>query len=385
MAIITTILGTDVISTSRTTINTNFTNLNTDKIETSYLDTDTSLAANSDTKLATQKAVKTYIDTSGGANASETVRGIVEEATDAEVTAGTATGGTGAKLFVTPAKLATRIPNLSIATTQLTGLVPIASLPVPAFQQLVSLQDAIVAGLYGATSNQDGSVLVLLTSIANELFRLERDSLTGLYLVTHNVLMTGGPHLASITILGSYVYLFDDGGAGNTVNSYRYNLADLTSETAMTVPSLDTSGANFNTTCWNDGTFVYVLQNKASTVVNKWSVSGTTFTAVSTSTAGTGVQASATGNGNMYDGTNVYYGISFSSGTINIRKFTTPDGATTTNTTKLLSGLSTDPTQTGAILINLGSGRMYVGRLENISDAAAIVGNPISLYPITKP
>lgn len=105
MSTITTIAGSDNISTSDTVINTNFTNLNTDKIETSYLDTDTSLAANSDVKIATQKAVKTYIDTSGGANASETVRGIVEEATDAEVAAGTATGGTGAKLFITPAKL----------------------------------------------------------------------------------------------------------------------------------------------------------------------------------------------------------------------------------------------------------------------------------------
>src|SRR3990167_455905 len=43
------------------------------------------------------------------ADASETVAGKGEEATDAEVTAGTATGGTGAKLFVTTAKLATRL------------------------------------------------------------------------------------------------------------------------------------------------------------------------------------------------------------------------------------------------------------------------------------
>jgi hypothetical protein len=43
------------------------------------------------------------------ANASETVKGVVEEATDAEVTAGTATGATGAKLFVTPAKLQTAL------------------------------------------------------------------------------------------------------------------------------------------------------------------------------------------------------------------------------------------------------------------------------------
>lgn len=109
MATITSIAGSDNISTSDTVINTNFTNLNSDKIETSVLDTDTALAANSDAKIPSQKAVKAYIDTSGGANASETVRGIVEEATDAEVTAGTASGATGAKLFVSPAKLATRL------------------------------------------------------------------------------------------------------------------------------------------------------------------------------------------------------------------------------------------------------------------------------------
>src|SRR3990167_10978677 len=114
MATIATIDATDLISDSRTDINTNFSNLNADKIETSYLDTDTALAANSDVKIPSQKAVKTYIDTSGGSNASETSKGIVEEATDAEVTAGTATGATGAKLIVTPAKLATRLTALLI-------------------------------------------------------------------------------------------------------------------------------------------------------------------------------------------------------------------------------------------------------------------------------
>lgn len=107
MATIITIQESDLITNSRADINTNFANLNSDKIETSVIDTDTALAANSDAKVPSQKAVKTYIDTSGGANASETVRGIVEEATDAEVAAGTATGGTGAKLFITPAKFAT--------------------------------------------------------------------------------------------------------------------------------------------------------------------------------------------------------------------------------------------------------------------------------------
>lgn len=115
MSTITTLVGTDGITTgnSMTKINTNFSNLNTDKIETSTLDTDTTLAANSDSKIPTQKAVKAYVDAGGNVNASETARGIVEEATDAEVSAGTATGATGAKLFITPAKLATRLSSLS--------------------------------------------------------------------------------------------------------------------------------------------------------------------------------------------------------------------------------------------------------------------------------
>lgn len=104
MSTITSLVGTDGITTanSMTKINTNFTNLNTDKIETSVLDTDTTLAANSDAKIATQKAVKAYVDAGGNVNASTTTKGIVEEATQAEINAGTAAGGTGARLFINP-------------------------------------------------------------------------------------------------------------------------------------------------------------------------------------------------------------------------------------------------------------------------------------------
>ena len=66
MSAITTINASDLITNSRAVINTNFSNLNTDKIETSYLDTDTTLAADSDVKIASQKAVKAYVDATGG-------------------------------------------------------------------------------------------------------------------------------------------------------------------------------------------------------------------------------------------------------------------------------------------------------------------------------
>lgn len=62
MSTIVTINAGDLISSSRANINTNFSNLNTDKIETSVIDTDTALAANSDAKLPSQKAVKAYVD-----------------------------------------------------------------------------------------------------------------------------------------------------------------------------------------------------------------------------------------------------------------------------------------------------------------------------------
>lgn len=65
MSTLVTILGTDLPTNSRADINGNFAALNSEKIETSVLDTDTTLSANSDAKVATQKAVKAYVDGGG--------------------------------------------------------------------------------------------------------------------------------------------------------------------------------------------------------------------------------------------------------------------------------------------------------------------------------
>ena len=50
-------------------------NLDSTKIPTSYLDTDGTLAANSDTAVASQKATKTYADTKAALNATATING----------------------------------------------------------------------------------------------------------------------------------------------------------------------------------------------------------------------------------------------------------------------------------------------------------------------
>jgi primosomal replication protein N len=138
MALVT-ILGTDIVKDSRTVINNNFTFLEseiatkTDQTDFDTLETEVGTKAddNAVVKLTgdqtvagiktfssspivpapttdLQAATKKYVDDAsfaGVGDASETAKGVVEEATDAEVTAGTATGATGAKLFVTPAKL----------------------------------------------------------------------------------------------------------------------------------------------------------------------------------------------------------------------------------------------------------------------------------------
>lgn len=62
MATITTINSGDTITASRAVINNNFANLNSDKLETSVVDVDTTLAANSDAKVPSQKAIKAYVD-----------------------------------------------------------------------------------------------------------------------------------------------------------------------------------------------------------------------------------------------------------------------------------------------------------------------------------
>lgn len=85
-----------------------------------------------------QVSNKKYVDDTvgaGAADASATVRGVVELATSAEITAGTATGGTGAALAVTPDQLAisgiNRISIFSTTTTanMATATIPVASMP----------------------------------------------------------------------------------------------------------------------------------------------------------------------------------------------------------------------------------------------------------------
>ena len=107
MAIITPIIGTDRIDLSDETINANFDNLNTDKIETSTLDTDVTLASNSNAKIATQRAVKTYVDTLSNNKAT---------LTDASSTAPSINTDTFGRYVLTA-----QVQDITSFTTNLTG------------------------------------------------------------------------------------------------------------------------------------------------------------------------------------------------------------------------------------------------------------------------
>jgi ComEC/Rec2-related protein len=74
------------------------------KIPTSYLDADTSLTANSDSKIATQKATKAYVLANVTPSATESVQGKAEIATQVETNT-----GTDDTRFITPLKLKTNL------------------------------------------------------------------------------------------------------------------------------------------------------------------------------------------------------------------------------------------------------------------------------------
>jgi hypothetical protein len=216
MSTITTINASDQITNSRAVINTNFSNLNTDKIETSTLDTDTTLAANSDSKIATQKAVKAYVDAGGNVNASTTNKGIVEEATDAEIRALTAAGGTSARLFMNPS---TAGPVFGIKSVTAGATITGATLPVPVYQNKTDNE------FYACDANDTDKLKFLGFAISNGV-----DG--GAMTVQFNGIVSGFTGLTE----GEKYYLSDTVGTiANTIGTYEVLVGVAISETELLI------------------------------------------------------------------------------------------------------------------------------------------------------
>lgn len=219
---------------------------------------------------STDGATKAYVDSvgsSGASDASETVKGIVEEATQAEMDAGTDTGGTSAKLFVPPSKIQQYVSDY------------VSENAVCGFQEYVvnnvnfGSDDALCVA-----AEQDGSVVYVGGSEDNastgNLRRYERDSATGVLNCT-DVVNSGRPTTPiqmALEPLGDYLYqLFEDNG---TVRIYRWDKADLTNQTTMTVSSITINVSYYS--MFTDGTDLWIYNNAGQ--YEQCTVSGTTIT-----------------------------------------------------------------------------------------------------------
>lgn len=235
-----------------------------------------------------------------------------------------------------------------------------------------------VPSSYAGTSSIDGSVFYAL--IDSQLVRYARESSSGIFYRTHSV--SSGDR--SIVLLGDYVYGFADGGA-NVVGT-RYLASDLTGATAITFSaSISATGSCINS--YTDGTYVYIQVNSGSTF-QYYSVSGTTFTFVSSITADTDITQYPTSF--FYDGSGIIFFRSAGVGSISYGKFT--NGTSVTASTRSQYGFQRDgilnassiPETHCLIICAIDSTRIYIGVPYNQEDSTQYSGF-IKMIPISKP
>jgi hypothetical protein len=111
----------------------------------------------------TQYCQKAYIDgvaVAGASNANKTTKGIVEQATVAEISAGTATGGTGAVLFISPDAYAASSLASTTLTVSTTSQQSLATSTVTLTSHL-SNKDYIEV-MFTASSSSNGQLIMWL-------------------------------------------------------------------------------------------------------------------------------------------------------------------------------------------------------------------------------
>lgn len=261
-------------------------------------------------------------------------------------------------------------------------LLKASKMPIPAFFQFIGVGGLTTQQLRSACSNQDGSILITYNDSNTELHKFERDPITGMYLQTASAGITPNADGCPV-ILGDYVYVFYDGGTN--MICYRYLLSDLSGETLMTVPTIATNNSGGGSIrVYSDGKYFYFFSGSQGTTIYTLSVSSTTITQVTTDTLDTSID-DETPRAFMFDGTSVYFSDGINSNTtITIRKLSDVKGTgATTSSTKILHPLSDD--DTGAILLNIDSERMYIGRMMSEYDEAGSVIQKIYLVPVSKP
>lgn len=173
----------------------------------------------------TQIVDKKYVDDTafaGAPDSSTTIKGVAEEATEAEINAGTAAGGTSARLFVNPSTLLTSNYGTNLPTAGQKAALP-GSSGAPGATNLYVTQDDVEDDGYDQTqTTRDGTTPVGeadATTKANKLaqsFIAGKTSQTGVYL--HKLADTG-------TFTGTVTVALQADSAGTPSGS---NLASVT-------------------------------------------------------------------------------------------------------------------------------------------------------------
>ena len=263
-----------------------------------------------------------------------------------------------------------------------------SEMPTPMFDQKIYSGNSN-PGARSVTATADGSVLYIAVGSSSNNITVTRyaRNLAGRYIQTHSVNVVTNSYTGyqcGMTVYGSYLYVHYTVTGTNVYDATRCLAADLTGATSMTVPVIS---ASQGIQAWNDGTFFYA-QAKGSTTVTKMSLSGTTFSTVSTGTSHATIGAILTEVGTFYDGKNNY--MVYQSGTtISIYKFTAPFAntiSTTTTTSSLLNCGTAVATTGNGFGIPIDSDLMYI-LLVDKSDEGDAGGDTYGYFftPFTKP
>jgi len=376
-------------------------------------------------ELATVKFAEDQAN-AGAADASTVQKGLVEEATEAEIDADTAAGGTSARLFVNPSTLATskygtRLPSADqktlldditstaaeintldgytgdvndlnemsaiVQATDITGaeLETLSDgsnadaehthgiIPEQVLSYVVSTTTTYASNVKFAT-NSDGSIGVITTYVGANyyIYRVAREQ--GQYVITHTTSFSGTTiNEASSMILSNYIYVeYDDNGT-NKID--RYDLADLANVTSITISG---TGWNTGSSSFTDGTDLYVYTS--SNTFARYTISGTTATYVAGVTYAT---AGAISNGGATcDGTSVWV-TENTSGAITIRKYALAGGAATATVIRYFYP-DAQPNHSQISLFLPYSTSLGVAYGFTVESNAGVEGSSIRLLAITR-
>lgn len=258
-----------------------------------------------------------------------------------------------------------------VANAPITNLIP---------EQIIPQGLSAVPTTTKMTSNSNGSIVISMTNpnasgIAT-LKRYVKDTFSGQYYITHSVAFNNGVGVTgswSISILGNYVYLLYSVSTASYCE--RFDLADLTNATSMTISG--TTWGGYAGSSFSDGTYIYeFFYNGSITVMNKYSISGTTMTYVSAITY-TSLNDSRSAGGMICDGINVW-NLTNSADVLTIQKYPLAGGSVTSTNTYIQY-------TTGLTSALAGAGFFYSSTVLGLGVTYSTGGTVLKLNAITLP